>query len=63
VAAQRERLARTLERIAALPPTLRKAVELRLLGDADSDAVCRTLGISENNLFVRLHRARALLAA
>lgn len=63
VAAQRERLARTLQRIQALPDTLRQAFERRVLADEDSSEVCRALGISENNLFVRLHRARALLAA
>ena len=63
VAAQRERLRRTLARIRALPHTLRQAFEQRVLADEDSASVCATLGISENNLFVRLHRARALLAA
>ncbi|MDE2369666.1 MAG: sigma-70 family RNA polymerase sigma factor [Burkholderiales bacterium] len=62
VAEQRERLAQTLARIAALPEHLRRAVELRLLADADSDAVCRELSISESNLYVRLHRARCALA-
>jgi len=63
VAEQRERLAHTLERIAALPLTLRTAFERRVLADEDSAEVCRALGISEGNLFVRLHRARALLLA
>ncbi|MDE2082829.1 MAG: sigma-70 family RNA polymerase sigma factor [Burkholderiales bacterium] len=63
VAEQRQRLRQTLQRIAALPATLRQAVELRLLADADTDAVCRALAISEANLFVRLHRARRALAA
>ena len=63
VAAQREQLSRTLTRIRALPATLRLAFERRVLADEDSADVCRALGISENNLFVRLHRARALLAA
>ena len=63
VAAQRERLAQTLARIQRLPATLRPAVELRLLRDQDSDQVCRTLGLTATNLFVRLHRARQLLAA
>ena len=63
VAAQRERLALALERIEALPETLRCAFQRRVLADEDSADVCRELGISENNLFVRLHRARALLAA
>jgi RNA polymerase sigma-70 factor (ECF subfamily) len=60
-AEQREWLARTLDRIAALPPGLRDAMTLRVLQDQPSDAVCRTLAISEDNLFVRLHRARKQL--
>lgn len=63
VAEQRERLAQTLGRIAALPASLREVVELRLLGDGDTDDVCRALSISEANLFVRLHRARRALAS
>ncbi|MBL8342297.1 MAG: sigma-70 family RNA polymerase sigma factor [Rubrivivax sp.] len=63
VAEQRERLARTLRRIEALPGTLREAFRRRVLADEDSADVCRAIGISENNLFVRLHRARALLMA
>ena len=63
VAEQRERLSQTLARIAALPQSLRRVVELRVLGDEDSAEVCQALGISPSNLFVRLHRARALLAA
>lgn len=63
VAEQRQRLARALARIEALPVTLRHAFERRVLADQDSADVCRELGISENNLFVRLHRARAHLLA
>ncbi|MCW5632452.1 MAG: sigma-70 family RNA polymerase sigma factor [Rubrivivax sp.] len=63
LAAQRERLHHALARIRALPATLREAFEQRVLADEDSADVCRTLGISENNLFVRLHRARAQLMA
>lgn len=63
VAEQRERLARTLAGIAALPSGLRDALQLRVLRDQTTDAVCQLLGISEANLFVRLHRARAQLAA
>ena len=61
VAEQRERLARTLARIEALPATLREAFERRVLHEQDSAEVCRTLAISEENLFVRLHRARRQL--
>jgi RNA polymerase sigma-70 factor, ECF subfamily len=63
VAEQRERLAQTLARIQALPDSLRQVVELRLLRDASSDEVCQRLCITEQNLFVRLHRARKLLAS
>ena len=63
VAEQRERLAQTLTRIAALPDSLRQVVELRLLRDDSSEDVCRALSISEQNLFVRLHRARRVLAS
>lgn len=63
VAEQRQRLQRTLAGIAALPSGLRRAVELRLLGDRSSQEVCSELGISEANLFVRLHRARKALAS
>jgi RNA polymerase sigma-70 factor (ECF subfamily) len=62
VAEQRERLAHTLERIDALPEGLREAVTLRLVHDQPSETVCGRLGISETNLFVRLHRARKLLS-
>lgn len=63
VAEQRERLAQTLSRIAALPTGLRDAVQLRLLQERDTDEVCAALDISEDNLFVRLHRARRQLSA
>ena len=63
VAEQRQRLRRTLQRIGELPRTLREAVQLRLLADGDTDEVCRRLAISEANLFVRLHRARRVLAS
>ena len=63
VAEQRQRLAQVMQRLAALPEPLRRTVELRLLADAPTPEVCEALGISASNLFVRLHRARALLAA
>ncbi len=61
VAEQRQRLALAMRRIAALPANLRRAVELRLLHDQSSAEVCEALEISEQNLFVRLHRARKVL--
>ncbi len=61
VAEHRQRLAQTMRRIAALPPKLKQVVELRLLHERSSAEVCDALRISEQNLFVRLHRARQAL--
>ena len=36
-------------------------VRLRVLHDQPTEAVCQALQISEENLFVRLHRARKQL--
>lgn len=63
MAEQREQLAGVLQRIAALPVPLREVMQLRVLEDQPTDQVCRTLAITEDNLFVRLHRARKALAA
>ena len=63
IAEQRERLAATLARIEALPASLREVVRLRVLEERDSAEVCRLLAISEDNLFVRLHRARRQLVS
>ena len=63
IAEQRQRLAQTMARIQALPDTLRSVVELRLLRDESTEEVCQALQISEQNLFVRLHRARRVLAS
>ena len=63
IAEQRQLLAHTLERIEALPAGLRDVVHLRVLQDESTEAVCQQLAISEENLFVRLHRARRLLVA
>ena len=61
VAEQRELLARALARIDALPAGLRDAMRLRVLEERSTEDVCATLGISEDNLFVRMHRARKQL--
>lgn len=61
IAEQRQLLERTLERIDTLQPGLRDAIRLRVLDEQPTDAVCRKLGISEENLFVRIHRARKQL--
>ena len=63
VAEHRQRLHRTLHRIGELPDGLRRVVELRVLHDHSAEEVCRALAISEDNLFVRLHRARRVLAS
>ena len=61
IAEQHQLLVRVLERIEALPPGLRDVMRLRVLEEQSSAEVCRELGISEDNLFVRLHRARKQL--
>ena len=61
LAEQRELLAQTLQRIDGLPTPLRDVMHLRVLQDQPTAAVCKTLAISEENLFVRLHRARKQL--
>lgn len=62
-AEQRQGLRLTLERISQLPDSLRDAITLRVLQDQPTNAVCEALNISEENLFVRLHRARKQLSA
>jgi RNA polymerase sigma-70 factor (ECF subfamily) len=61
VAEQREQLRHLLDRIDALPSGLRDVMHLRVLQDQPTDTVCKALAISEDNLFVRLHRARKQL--
>ncbi len=63
VAEHRQRLRQTLARIQALPASLRRVVEMRLLHERSSSDICQALQISEQNLFVRLHRARRALAS
>ena len=63
VAEQRQRLHRALRRIDALPANLRDVMQLRVLQDRPASEVCATLRISEDNLFVRLHRARKQLVS
>jgi RNA polymerase sigma-70 factor (ECF subfamily) len=61
VAEQRQRLSAALARIDALPAGLRDVMNLRVIQEQPTDAVCQALAISEDNLFVRLHRARKQL--
>ncbi len=62
VAEQREQLSHVLARIENLPDGLRAAMRLRVLEEESTASVCATLGISEENLFVRIHRARKATA-
>jgi len=50
-----------LGRMGGRPPGWRDARRLRGRGEQSTEDVCRTLGISEENLFVRIHRARKQL--
>ncbi|MES2098983.1 MAG: sigma-70 family RNA polymerase sigma factor [Pseudomonadota bacterium] len=61
IAEQQQWLAIVLARIEALPPGLRDVMRLRVLEEHSTEDVCRELGISEANLFVRIHRARKQL--
>jgi len=61
LAEQREHLEQTLARIDALPESLRDVMRLRVIEERDTSEVCAALSISEDNLFVRLHRARKQL--
>ncbi len=58
IAEQRQELARALAGIERLPATLRDAMRLRIVEDRSTESVCAELGISQENLFVRVHRAR-----
>ncbi len=61
LAEQRERLAIILNRIEQLPAGLRDVMQWRVLHDEPTEAVCERLSISQDSLFVRLHRARKQL--
>jgi RNA polymerase sigma-70 factor (ECF subfamily) len=61
VVEQRELLDRALAGIEALPAGLRDAIRLRVIDERSAESACRELGISEENLFVRVHRARKRL--
>lgn len=47
--------------VKALPRKCREAVVLKYLQELPTDEICRILGISNNTLQVRLHRAREVL--
>ena len=61
LAEQRQELANALAAIERLPATLRDAIVLRVVEERPTAQVCAELGISEENLFVRVHRARRQL--
>jgi RNA polymerase sigma-70 factor (ECF subfamily) len=61
VVEQRELLGRALAGIEALPAGLRDAIRLRVIDGRSAESACRELGITEENLFVRVHRARKRL--
>ena len=61
-AQQREAVRLVLQGIAELPQSLRDVMQLRVLQDQSAQEVCRTLKISENNLFQRMFRARQALS-
>ncbi len=52
-----------LDAIEALSPPLREVFVLQVLDGLSTAEVCRQLGITEANCWVRLHRARRRLAA
>jgi RNA polymerase sigma-70 factor (TIGR02943 family) len=41
-----------------LPPNLAAAFAMKMINEADSDEICKELGITSSNLWVMLHRAR-----
>lgn len=55
----RDVLAREID---LLPPTLREVFVLQVIEGRSTEEVCRMLGITEANCWVRLHRARKRLA-
>lgn len=46
-----------------LPASLREVFQLQAIEGLATDEVCRRLGISQGNCWVRLHRARKILSA
>ena len=50
------------EAVARLPRSLREVFQLQAIDGMDTRDVCRRLGISEGNCWVRLHRARKILS-
>jgi RNA polymerase sigma-70 factor (ECF subfamily) len=44
--------------ISGLPPNLAAAFTLKMIDEAESEEICKELGITSSNLWVMLHRAR-----
>jgi RNA polymerase sigma-70 factor (TIGR02943 family) len=44
--------------ISNLPPNLGAAFAMKMIDEAESDEICKELGITSSNLWVMLHRAR-----
>jgi len=63
LAEQRQTVRQVLHCIANLPQSLRDVMELRVLQEQSTAQVCKTLAITENNLFQRLFKARQSLSA
>ncbi len=49
--------------LAGLPAGLRRAFTLRELEDEPTETICKELGVTANNVWVMLHRARGQLKA
>jgi len=49
--------------VARLPESLREVFQLQAIDGMATGEVCRRLGISEGNCWVRLHRARKILSS
>jgi RNA polymerase sigma-70 factor (ECF subfamily) len=58
ILSERETFSRIRLAVRALPPKYREPLVLTYLQELPNDQICRILGLSENALQVRLHRAR-----
>ena len=56
---EQDELRRIMERcISLLPPNLASVFIMKMIDEAESEEVCKELGITPSNLWVMLHRAR-----
>jgi RNA polymerase sigma-70 factor (ECF subfamily) len=58
---QKEFLGQLAKCLEALPPNLERAFTLREIDGADTKEICKVLSVTDTNLWVILHRARARL--